>query len=124
MKPRTSVETTDSDTASDGRANQDQGDEDVEFDISDTPRTFPTTSRQPPLRYLPTPRITPETEQEESPRPSVEAHPSPLEADDEDEVPDGARPAWRTDSGIGTSLEEGEPSDRAAVRRRRQQGSQ
>ncbi|KAI9792816.1 MAG: hypothetical protein M1816_001548 [Peltula sp. TS41687] len=126
---------TESETASDvGRRSgskqdrelEQEEDEDVDsFDISDTPRTFPTSSRQPRLRYLPTPRITPEVEQEQeenSSRPSVETQPSALDADDEDEMLEGAaarRPGWRTDSGIGTSLEEGEASDRAAAARRR-----
>lgn len=118
IKPRTSIESTDSDTASDGRSKQDQEDDDADsFEISDTPRTFPTSSRQPRLRYLPTPRATPEAEQEESLRPSVEAQPSALEADDEDDIPEGSRPGWRTDSGIGTSMEEG--SERAVRRRRK-----
>lgn len=96
--------------------------DDVEIDsvsMSDTPRTFPTSSRQPRLRYLPTPRMTPEQGDDEdtSIRASIEEQPFAVEADDEDDILDGSRAAGRTDSGIGTSLEEG--SERAVRRRQR-----
>lgn len=88
-------------------------------DISDTPRTFPTYARQPPLRYLPTPRATPDREESEVIK-STESQAHVVEADDEDDLIDDFRGGGRIDSGIGTSMEE--DSARTVQRRRNLRG--
>ncbi len=86
-------------------------------DISDTPRTFPTYSRQPPLRYLPTPRTTPDVDERDN-VPATDAHGPAAEADDEEDAWPARRPGPGVDSGIGTSMEESASTNRAATRRR------
>ena len=119
------LEATDSDAVSDGfakkRLHEDDEDTDM-LDISDTPRTFPTNSRQPPLRYVPAPTRTPGYEQVESSGPALGSHTLAGEADDEDETLHGRHPGGRSDSGIGTSLEES--SERAVQRRRNKKVSE
>lgn len=88
-------------------------------DLSDTPRTFPTSSRQPPLRYPLTPRATPDVDAEASTRSSREIHTPAGDTDSEDERLGVARSDGRTDSGIGTSLDE---SSGRTLRRRREMG--
>lgn len=85
-------------------------------DLSDTPRTFPTSSRQPPLRYPLSPRATPDVDGEASTRSSREIHTPAGDTDSEDERLDLGRGGGRTDSGIGTSLDE---SSGRTMRRRR-----
>ena len=90
--------------------------------LSDTSRTFPTFSRQPPLRNS-APRV---KEEEGEPSRGLEDIPprTPGDADDEDEDADfvlddaagmGVVPS---DSGLGTSLESSLEKRGAAVRRR------
>ena len=90
--------------------------------LSDTSRTFPTFSRQPPLRHS-APRV---KEEEGEPSRGLEDIPprTPGDADDEDEDADfvvddtagmGVVPS---DSGLGTSLESSLEKRGAAVRRR------
>ncbi|KAF2135408.1 uncharacterized protein K452DRAFT_23003 [Aplosporella prunicola CBS 121167] len=87
--------------------------------LSDTSRTFPSYARQPSLRYS-SPRVKKE-EAEEEPTP-LEAIPTAMEADDEDEdadfVIDEAGRHMDRDSGLGTSMESG-VERRESVRRRR-----
>jgi seipin len=98
---------------------RERGEADGSDVLSDTPRTFPTLTGQPPLRYS-SPRI--KTEGEED-TPLVETHAPTAEADDEDEdadfVLEDSLPLGRvvSDSGIGTSMESsaGKPT---AIRRR------
>lgn len=73
-----------------------------EPDLSDTPRTFPTYGRQPPLRYVP--KIKDE-DSEEYILDETTIQPLAAEADDESE--DFGGRSGRTDSGIGTSFSEG-----------------
>lgn len=75
--------------------------------LSDTDRTFPTLSGQPPLRYR-----SPDIKEETMPTP-IQAIPPAMDADDEDE-----EAASFVDSGIGTSLESG-PGRASNVRKRR-----
>jgi hypothetical protein len=93
------------DSTQEGEKGQGIGDE---GDMSDTERTFPTTGRQPPLKY--------ESVKEEDDGVSVGMAEMPLapgvEADDEDEDGDGG--GWR-DSGIGTGLSD---AGAASLRRR------
>jgi seipin len=78
-----------------------------EGSLSDTPRTFPTLTGQPPLHYS-SPRVKSEEEDE---KPAVDTHPQTAEADDEDEDADfvleepGTVGRGFSDSGIGTSME-------------------
>lgn len=81
-------------------------------DLSDTPRTFPTQGRQPPLKYEP--RVKEESVEREA---SAEfPPPAGAEADDEDE--DDGHATWR-DSGIGTSYSDTGPG---GIRRRPSRG--
>ncbi|KAI9884439.1 MAG: hypothetical protein M1823_003764 [Watsoniomyces obsoletus] len=93
-------------------------------EVSDTPRTFPTYSRQPSLRYLPTPRMTPDVEERDH-VPATDAHWPAGEADDEEDAWMVHHPGTRADSGIGTSMEEGPSTSRVISRaqRRRRRGS-
>lgn len=87
-------------------------DEDEEPDLSDTPRTFPTYGRQPPLRY------TPKIKDEDSGEHIIDEtaiQPLATEADDEDDEEFEHR-SGKTDSGIGTSFSEG--GERSAIKRR------
>lgn len=81
---------------------------DDEPDLSDTPRTFPTYGRQPPLRYVPKVK----DEEIDSEEYLVEDKDMKVEADDEDEEAGSYR-----DSGVGTSFSEG--GERAGLARRR-----
>jgi seipin len=98
---------------------RERGEEDDSEALSDTPRTFPTLTGQPPLRYS-SPRV--KSEEEDGAQP-IDAHPATAEADDEDEDADflleESGPVGRgvSDSGIGTSMESshGRPEN---VRRR------
>jgi len=111
--------------------------DDTDSSLSPTPRTFPTFSRQPPLQY-PTPRTTPGPDpstggdDESSEDLAFEGEPVITgEADDEEEeegygeaqmfkVGETAEfEARPTDSGIGTSMEEGR--GRGLQRRRSRQ---
>lgn len=88
-------------------------------DLSDSQRTFPSFARQMPLRF-PLPGRNAEIKVEETPEEHIERttmiEPLAGEADDEDE--EGH--ARRTDSGLGTSLEEGGlEGRRREVQRRR-----
>jgi hypothetical protein len=85
-------------------------DEDARPELSDTERTFPTSSKQVPLRYK-----SPPIKQEEEDEPFVlpEAVNRATEADDEDEGADVF-----LDSGIGTSLES-TATRRDSMRKRR-----
>jgi seipin len=92
-----------------------------DLDLSDTPRSFPTYGRQPPLRY--TPEVKEEDEEERSLLDTA-LQPLPAEAEADDESEDvvdvgGAFGAGRgmTDSGIGTSLSEGGGAGGSARRR-------
>ncbi len=87
-----------------------------EPDLSDTPRTFPTYGRQPPLRY--TPKIKNE-DSEEYIIDETAIQPLAAEADDEDEEEFQHR-SGRTDSGIGTSYSEG--GERSSAKRRSSRG--
>ena len=86
-------------------------------DLSDTSRHFPTLSHQRPLHFpgriesTKNDEIRIKTEEEEIER-TTGIQPLTAEADDEDEFDDRR---WR-DSGVGTSLEEG---DRRGVQRRK-----
>ncbi|KAI9724421.1 MAG: hypothetical protein M1812_000489 [Candelaria pacifica] len=89
--------------------------------LSDTTRSFPTYSRQPPLRYNP-PRVKTEDEdeQEEIER-TTAIEPLIGEADDEedDDILDlGASRDRRSDSGLGTSMDDS-AARREGVQRRR-----
>lgn len=92
-----------------------------EPDVSDTERTFPSTSRQHPLRYE-----SPAVKSEEDVKPALADIPLAAEADVEDEDEDadfvlddraGLSQGFN-DSGLGTSLESG-AEKRDKVRRRR-----
>lgn len=87
-------------------------------DLSDTPRSFPTYGRQPPLRYEP--RIKNEHEQQADTAQAATMIQS-LDADDEDEhILGGMRGRTRAgdgDSGLGTSYSEGGERSGAARRR-------
>jgi seipin len=89
-----------------------------EPDLSDTPRTFPTYGRQPPLRYEPKVK---DEDSEEYILDETAIQPLAAEADDEDEEEPytGAR-GGRTDSGLGTSFSEG--GERSGLARRRSKG--
>ena len=101
---------------------QEEEDDDVPAKLSDTERTFPSLSGQPPLRYSsPTEReIKRESEVEDETVVVPEAVARAADADVEDEDED----VDFFDSGIGTSLESSGPGRRDSVRRRRgRQGS-
>ncbi|KAI9832891.1 MAG: hypothetical protein M1819_003921 [Sarea resinae] len=86
-------------------------------DLSDTSRTFPTYSRQPPLRYS-SPRVKYEDEDEDQEVEGTTAI-QPLvgeAADDEDSMRNGR--GGRSDSGLGSSMEES-AGRREQVQRRR-----
>jgi seipin len=89
------------------KVKQERAEDEDEHVLSDTPRTFPTLSGQPPLRYS-SPRVKTEEEEESS---LLETHPVTAEADDEDEDADfllEESPAINrgvSDSGIGTSMD-------------------
>ncbi|KAF2500628.1 hypothetical protein BU16DRAFT_253933 [Lophium mytilinum] len=102
------------------KADPDAPSEDAEF-LSDASRTFPTFSRQPPLRYS-----TPRVKEEEDERALEDLPPrTPGDADDEDEDEDADFVLDETpmmggtmeDSGLGTSMESG-VEGRGIVRRR------
>jgi hypothetical protein len=103
------------------RARQDGSVEESESpELSDTPRIFPARPRQPPLRYLPTPRATPDIDEGSIAEASEWRH-ATGEADDEEEGEGGEEPRyWQfgggADSGIGSSLEES--SGQSGQRRR------
>ena len=93
-------------------------------DLSDASRSFPTLGRQMPLHY--SARINRakkeeddekriKLEEEEEIQRTTGLQPLTAEADDEDDEGEMEGPGWR-DSGLGTSLEEGE---RRGVQRRR-----
>jgi hypothetical protein len=83
-----------------------------EPDLSDTPRTFPTYGRQPPLRYVPKVK---DEDSEEYVLDETAIQPlAAMEADDEEDEEDVVR---TRDSGIGTSFSEG--GGRGGVARRR-----
>jgi len=88
--------------------------------LSDTERTFPTTSSQQPLRFR-SPEIKEERKEEDA-GDGVRLQDVPpltnLEADDEDEDGD-----YFLDSGIGTSMESGNGSRPGSMRKRRGRGS-
>ncbi len=88
-------------------------------DLSDTPRTFPTYGRQPPLRYVPKVK---EEDNEESVLDEIADQPPAAEADDEDEEEgeDFPQRGGKTDSGIGTSFSEA--GERSGLARRRSKG--
>jgi hypothetical protein len=93
-------------------------------DLSDTPRTFPTFSRQPPLQY-PTPRSTPGVEYgtgDEEEGEDLGGEPVTGEADDEEEYQAGVGAAFNErpmDSGVGTSFSE---AGGRSLQRRRSRG--
>jgi len=95
---------------------QEEEDDKLLDDLSDTERSFPTYSRHPPLRYS-SPRVKDEEEEK------MPLEMAPLEADDEDEDADfvldePGRLGRQSDSGLGTSMESSAPrSD--SVRRRK-----
>ena len=93
-----------------------EGSEDGIDELSDTSRTFPTNSRQLPLRYSsPRAKKEEEEEEEEDEQSGLSGLPLPtVEADDEDEDADFV---LDRDSGIGTSLES-TVDRRNSVRRR------
>ncbi|KAM3071260.1 hypothetical protein ACMFMF_007733 [Clarireedia jacksonii] len=119
----------------DGRGDMDDDDEverekvkeeatDDEPDISDTPRTFPTTGRQMPLVYPPV-GIKKEEDEEES-KVLEETVILPLGGDADDEDEDGEE-SWkvegrRSDSGLGTSFSEAGSSRPGRVTRRKSRG--
>ena len=84
-------------------------------DLSDTSRTFPTLGRQAPLHFTKKEEEGIKREEEEVIR-SAAIDPLHNEADDEDDHEGQETAGWR-DSGIGTSLEEGDRRD--SVQRRR-----
>jgi len=91
--------------------------------LSDSQRTFPSLGRQMPLRF-PVHLRENHTKREEDPTEQIEMstniEPLAAEADDEDEDGELER-GRRTDSGIGTSLDE---SDRRSLQRRRSRPDQ
>ncbi|KAI9734335.1 MAG: hypothetical protein M1834_002441 [Cirrosporium novae-zelandiae] len=100
--------------------------------LSDSPRTFPTLRRQHPLRYSsastseagakrePSAQQSPLGEQAAAGEETLVSAPG-VEADDESEGYEEirGRSGGRTDSGLGTSLEEGEGSAEGLIKRRR-----
>jgi len=95
-----------------------------EPDLSDTPRTFPTYGRQPPLRYEP--KVKEENGSEEIVLDETTIQPLGVEADDEDEDEDEeayrGTGGLRTDSGIGTSFSEAGERVEGVTRRRSRGG--
>lgn len=99
-------------------------DEPVTEGLSDTSRTFPTFSQQPPLRYS-----SPKTKEDPETKPAMAdiPHAADAEADDEDEDADFIldEPApirgIHSDSGLGTSMDSS-ASRRETVRRRKSGG--
>ena len=90
-------------------------------DLSDTSRTFPTLGRQAPLHFagrngLPKKEEEGVKREEEEISRAATIDPLQNEADDEDDDEERGTASWR-DSGIGTSLEEGDR--RESVQRRR-----
>ena len=83
---------------------------DDEPDLSDTPRTFPTYGRQPPLRYVP------KVKEEEGSDEVIAGETGVLPADDEEEEEEEGFASVR-DSGLGTSFSEG--GERIGLVRRR-----
>ncbi len=89
-------------------------------DLSDTSRTFPTLGRQAPLHFTGR-NASIRKEEEGVKREEDQVTPAPFnvfhnEADDEEDDEERETTGWR-DSGIGTSLEEGDRRD--SVQRRR-----
>lgn len=103
---------------------EEEEDEEEEPDLSDTPRTFPTYGRQPPLRYEP------KVKDEDSDdlvldEAAIQPPGGGVEGDDEDEDFEGEfrnirGAGGRTDSGIGTSFSEA--GERSGVQRRSRGG--
>jgi seipin len=93
-----------------------------DLDLSDTPRSFPTYGRQPPLQYVP--RVKTEGDGERLVMDETMLQPFAAEADDESEEPVdvGSFRGGRSDSGLGTSFSEGGASLRGGVQRRRSRG--
>lgn len=88
--------------------------------LSDTERTFPTLSKQQPLRFR-SPGVKEEKREDDGVGVRLEDIPplaTGLEADDEDEDGD-----YFLDSGIGTSMESGSGSRPGSVRKRRGRSS-
>jgi seipin len=113
--------------STDGQANgaiKTEEDDDESFDafstedLSDTQRTFPTLGRQMPLRFpgRASEGVKREETEEEKMERTVGIQPLIGEADDEDEYVE--RRGGRTDSGLGTSLDE-EAGRRDGVQKRR-----
>ena len=94
-------------------------------DLSETPRTFPSTSRQAPLEFRGRPQVRQDEEEirvkqeQEEIEQTTNIQPLAGEADDEDEGNDEDGSSWR-DSGIGTGRES---SDRKSIQRRRSKQS-
>ena len=91
-------------------------------DLSDTSRTFPTLGRQAPLHFTGRNGLTKKEEEgvkkeEEDVSRLASADPLNHEADDEEDDEEQGTASWR-DSGIGTSLEEGDRRDSMQRRRR------
>lgn len=113
------VEDTDASTAV--KTEKDEGGMDTDdLDLSDTPRSFPTYGRQPPLHFVP--KVKAEDE-EKLVMDETALPPMGAEADDESEEPVdvGGFRGGRSDSGLGTSFSEGGPS-RGNIQRRRSKG--
>lgn len=94
-----------------------------EDEMSDSPRTFPTLGRQPPLKYEAPSALesrsrsgVPIKSEEEEIVAATMIEPLTGEADDEGAEEEGLESERRFDSGLGTSLEEG---DREKLQRRR-----
>ena len=110
------------DQASDPIKAEDDDDESFDAfsteDLSDTQRTFPTLGRQMPLRFpgRSSDGVKKEETEEEQLERTAGVQPLIAEADDEDDFVE--RRAGRTDSGLGTSLDD-EASRRNGVQRRR-----
>lgn len=83
--------------------------------LEDVPMTFPTSSRQPPLRYDPEPSISEATPQADFPPAAAGG-----EADDEDDEDEEGYETRFHDSGIGTSYSERDTP--GSVRRRTSRG--
>jgi seipin len=93
-----------------------EGEDEEKVVLSDTDRTFPTTSKQHPLRYL-SPEV--KREEQEPVMPLREVAPVGGEADDEDEDEDAD---FFLDSGIGTSMESSAGRTGSVKRRRGRDG--
>ncbi|KAM0271102.1 hypothetical protein ACHAQH_009224 [Verticillium albo-atrum] len=86
--------------------------EEGEFDeFSDVPRTFPTSSKQPPLKYEP--------HGSERSLGVKSLHHTTTEIEADDEAEEDMREGWRGDSGIGTSYSEAGTGSGGKIIRRR-----